>query len=89
MNINKAINERELINGRVKINKEEIHNIEKYEGDWKDDLYDGFGIHFDQETMITYEGGFKKGKRDGQGKTTDCVGNVEIGFWREGVKLDD
>ena len=42
--------------------------ILKYEGEFKDDLYDKEGKEFDENGKIIYEGGFKDGKYHGKGK---------------------
>jgi len=40
----------------------------KYEGEFKDELYDREGKEFDENGKIIYEGGFKDGKYHGKGK---------------------
>ena len=42
--------------------------ILKYEGEFKDDLYDKEGKEYDENGQIIYEGGFKNGKYHGKGK---------------------
>ena len=42
--------------------------ILKYEGEFKNDLYDKEGKEYDENGKIIYEGGFKNGKYHGKGK---------------------
>lgn len=43
------------------------------------DCQNGYGVYTDEK--YHYEGNFKDGKRDGQGKNTDAWGNVYDGNW--------
>lgn len=55
-------------------------NGAKYEGQWKDDLQDGYGI----ETWADgsrYEGHYKMGKKHGNGTYTWADGSKYIGNW--------
>ena len=44
----------------------EYHNKEKYEGDWENDMKNGFGKHYYTDGSY-YEGNFQNGKRNGEG----------------------
>lgn len=73
---------------------------ESYVGNYKDGLYDGFGIykrisHFpkaeikNRDDIITYEGGWKEGKKEGTGKYFNnhvYVAQEYTGEWKNGLK---
>ena len=53
---------------------------EKYEGEWKDDKYDGYGKYSCPD--YTYEGEWKDGTRHGQGKIIYSGGETYDGGWQ-------
>jgi hypothetical protein len=60
-------------------------NGEKYEGEWKKDLYHGNGRLETENSK--YEGSFEMGKKQGQGKDYFSNGDMYVGFFVDG-KLD-
>jgi hypothetical protein len=54
-----------------------------YEGDWKVDRMDGWGMfkYVTTGNGSTYEGEFKEGQRDGKGTSRFLSGDVYVGFW--------
>lgn len=75
------IYEGNLINGRRSgKGKYKWKNGNKYNGEWKDDLKDGFGVFENIKTKEKYEGIFLKGYRR-KGKTFYKNGDVYDGYW--------
>lgn len=58
----------------------------KYEGEWNGNVYEGWGVEYDQKGNIEYEGNWIKGIPNGYGK---CYhkGKVYQGKWKNGVVL--
>jgi len=52
-------------------------NGEWYEGEWKDELYDGYGVH--KEIGGKYKGEFKRGLKNGKGEYIDKDNNIYVG----------
>ena len=55
----------------------------EYEGNWKNDLYDGSGKHYFISGEVEYDGDFKDGKCDGEGTLLLPGGSIRYkGSWR-------
>ena len=75
-----------LRNGKGKM----IYNQDKnkrnyYEGDWKDDLYDGKGVLYLISSDV-YKGDFKKGVKEGKGTFYYIIGDSYEGEWKNDKK---
>ena len=70
---------------RLKINFSVIIQKKVYDGDWRDDLQNGFGtIYFPNGDM--YEGHWKGGKKHGDGEFHfQSRGQILKGTWSEGI----
>lgn len=60
--------------------------MKKYEGEFKNDSYNGSGRLFNQNGSLKYEGNFKNGHFEGLGTYFYTSGSKYIGMWKEGVK---
>ena len=67
-------------NGKVSGVGKEINHI-IYEGQFKDDVYNGFG-RFIYSNGNYYIGNWLDGKRSGQGKLVDKSGRIYEGQWQ-------
>jgi hypothetical protein len=63
-------------------------SINKYEGQWVNDQKDGQGKEYTSENQEYYEGNFTMGKRDAFGRRINSKGEVYIGQWRGGERLE-
>ena len=57
----------------------------KYEGEWKNGNYDGYGI-FTADGGVRYEGQFKNGKFHGEGKIIRRDGSMYVGEYVNGLE---
>jgi len=58
-----------------------------YDGEWKDDLYHGFGI-FLYGNGDVYEGFWENGKYNGEGTVTFADNTFCKGIWKDGIIFD-
>lgn len=56
-----------------------------YEGGFRDDRRDGFGVFYYKSGRLCYAGGWKDNLRDGLGVAFGRDGSVFVGNWRRGV----
>ena len=59
-------------------------NGDKYEGDWKNDKFDGKGIKY-YRNGDKYDGQWKNGQKNGYGIKYFKNGNKCEGFWKNGI----
>ena len=57
--------------------------IEKYDGEWKNDKYEGKGIYY-YKNGDRYEGDWKNGKREGKGIYYYSYGDRKMGDYLDG-----
>lgn len=62
------------------------NKIKKYQGEFKDNLYDGHGTEFDDSGNEIYDGWFKEGKRDGKGKEISLGKMFFDGIFHDGQR---
>ena len=60
-------------------------NNSKYEGEWKDNRYDGNGKTTLSTGLVAYDGEWKEGKCDGAGKFQWASGATYEGEWKAGT----
>mmetsp|Transcript_16221 Transcript_16221/g.29660 ORF Transcript_16221/g.29660 Transcript_16221/m.29660 type:complete len:814 (+) Transcript_16221:851-3292(+) len=60
-------------------------NGDRFDGDFRDNLFHGFGIHFEVASGSTYRGNWVRGKRSGHGDITLRDGSHYSGEWHNGV----
>ena len=62
------------------------NNVKYYEGDWKNDMWEGKGKEYDTETKkLRYVGQFKGDRYEGQGTYYYRDGAKYVGQWKEGT----
>ena len=54
----------------------EYNNLDKYEGEFKNDLFDGYGKYYDHSQKMILEGNWKKGKKNGNFLIKDFNDNL-------------
>ncbi|KAK5577815.1 hypothetical protein RB653_002763 [Dictyostelium firmibasis] len=52
----------------------------QYDGDWKDDMHDGYGRFDENDKQISYQGEWKENERHGKGVLTDPKSEIK-GIW--------
>ncbi|KAN0036811.1 hypothetical protein ACTFIV_002124 [Dictyostelium citrinum] len=52
----------------------------QYDGDWKDDMHDGFGRFDENDKQISYQGEWKENERHGKGILSDPKSEIK-GIW--------
>jgi hypothetical protein len=54
---------------------------DRYDGEFRDGLFHGYGVHFDAATGETYHGDWKRGRREGHGALDAPGGSSLVGDW--------
>ncbi|WZL72356.1 hypothetical protein QBE52_14845 [Clostridiaceae bacterium 35-E11] len=71
----------DIKNGRrhgfgIAYNPDEGENCVIYKGNFKNDLYEGYGLEYDKDGYLKYRGYWRDGRRHGQGTSFDIQGNM-------------
>lgn len=60
----------------IAYNPDEGESCVVYKGNFKNDLYEGYGLEYDKNGYLKYRGYWKDGLRHGKGKSFDMQGNT-------------
>ena len=71
--------------GKMRYSNDDKYNRYLYEGEWKDDLFDGYGIMYWKNSDF-YQGDWKKGLKEGKGIYNFCNGDIYEGEFKNDKK---